>query len=235
MSKGGADIPQSSRAVRALRARILPMLAPIWRRRLARLNARDRRLRIEGLQIEVGAGVFPPVFLSSSFLARELRRRRPLGGMRLLELGCGTGVLSVLAAKLGAEATACDIAPAAVQSCARNAARNGVSVTCLRSDLFQGLGARRFDLILINPPYYPRDPASDAERAWFCGAEFGYFRRLFAELSPFAGAQVLMVLSEDCALDRIMGLARDAGWRLTLVRAERRWFEWTYLFEITRP
>lgn len=228
-------IPTSGPLIRALRARVLPRLAPLWQRRLARQTQAGRVMRLHGLTLEVGPGVFPPVFLSTGFVARALQRRR-LAGQRVLELGCGTGLLSVLAAQQGAKVTAVDIAPAAIESCARNADRNGVTVETLRSDLFGALDGRLFDLILINPPYYPRMPQTDAERAWFCGEDFGYFRRLFAGLAPHVGAEILMVLSEDCALEHISELAAQAGWHLVVDQTQRRWFEWNYLFRIVpRP
>lgn len=53
----------------------------------------------------------------------------------LLDLGCGSGVLSVAAAKLGfAPVTAVDFDPSAVDATERNARRNGAEVTILSAD-----------------------------------------------------------------------------------------------------
>jgi ribosomal protein L11 methyltransferase len=49
-------------------------------------------------------------------------------GMRVADVGSGSGVLSVLAALLGAEVQAVDVDPAAIEATAANAAVNGVSV-----------------------------------------------------------------------------------------------------------
>jgi ribosomal protein L11 methyltransferase len=69
-----------------------------------------------------GLGDHPSTMLS-------LRSLRPLvPGSRLLDVGCGSGVLAVAAAVLGARAVeAIDISPAAVAATADNAARNGVA------------------------------------------------------------------------------------------------------------
>jgi ribosomal protein L11 methyltransferase len=50
-------------------------------------------------------------------------------GMRVADVGSGSGVLSVLAALLGAEVQAVDVDPAAIEATTANAAANGVSVT----------------------------------------------------------------------------------------------------------
>jgi ribosomal protein L11 methyltransferase len=53
----------------------------------------------------------------------------------LLDVGCGSGVLSIAAARLGfAPVTALDADPLAVEATARNAAANGVSVDVLLAD-----------------------------------------------------------------------------------------------------
>jgi len=75
-----------------------------------------------------------------------------LTGARLLDLGSGTGILSIAALLLGAETACCvDIDPAAVTACQRNCERNGIAnqVTHLCAPLEQ-LSESRFDLILAN-------------------------------------------------------------------------------------
>jgi ribosomal protein L11 methyltransferase len=53
----------------------------------------------------------------------------------LLDVGCGSGVLSVAAAKLGfAPVTAVDLDPSAVDATRRNARRNGAELTILLAD-----------------------------------------------------------------------------------------------------
>jgi len=64
---------------------------------------------------------------SGSALAAAVARR-PLAGSRVLELGCGLGLVSVTAAALGACVLAADQSPEAVAFTAVNAARNAVEV-----------------------------------------------------------------------------------------------------------
>ena len=77
-------------------------------------------------------------------------------GMRVLDLGCGCGLVGILAARMCGEENVImsDIDPLAVQIAAKNAAANGVGgVQVVVSDGLNGVDATGFDLILSNPPY----------------------------------------------------------------------------------
>jgi len=67
---------------------------------------------------------------------------------RVLDYGCGSGILALAAAKLGAsEVVAIDLDPGALEACAENARANGVS---MRIGLPEALPAGRYDLIMSN-------------------------------------------------------------------------------------
>lgn len=78
---------------------------------------------------------------------------------RLVDVGTGSGCLGVAVAKYWPEVNvdAVDISPEALVLARRNAARHEVGdrVECIESDLLAGLGQRRYDVILANPPYVP--------------------------------------------------------------------------------
>jgi ribosomal protein L11 methyltransferase len=70
----------------------------------------------------------------STRAALELLPRLPRGS--LLDLGCGSGVLSVAAVRLGFRPVhALDLDPLAVAATEQNAARNGVEVAAARADV----------------------------------------------------------------------------------------------------
>ncbi len=73
-------------------------------------------------------------------------------GCRVLDVGCGSGILAVCASKLGAgECRAYDIDPIAVEVAAENAAENGCNnVTAARSDLLADVEAGKYDVICAN-------------------------------------------------------------------------------------
>lgn len=79
----------------------------------------------------------------------SLASRRPLG--RTLDLGAGTGLLAVAAARLGARpVVASDIDPEASASSRAHAVLNAVPLLIVRADGARGLRPGSFDLVLAN-------------------------------------------------------------------------------------
>lgn len=90
------------------------------------------------------------------------------GGDRVLEMGCGTGIISIHCAMAGASVTAVDLNQRAVECARENANANGVELFLIRSDLFFEVGGK-YDLVIFNPPYLPVEEEGDLERAWAGG------------------------------------------------------------------
>lgn len=94
-----------------------------------------------------GTGSHPTTALCLAWLARAPR----LEGARVLDFGCGSGILALAALQLGASAaTAVDVDPQALAVTRDNAARNALQ-TGLEVMLPQALEAgRQFDLLVAN-------------------------------------------------------------------------------------
>jgi 16S rRNA (guanine1207-N2)-methyltransferase len=87
----------------------------------------------------------------TALLARHLDT---MPGLRVLDLGCGSGVLSLAAFRLGAaHVTAVDASAAAVSVAARNLKQAVVPCEIRCADLADGI-AGPFDVILSNPPFH---------------------------------------------------------------------------------
>jgi len=116
----------------------------------------------------------------------------------------------------------------ALQTDVLQASANSLAVEALQSDLFAALAGRRFDLVVVNPPYFAKDPADDAERAWFAGADLGYFEQFFSGLgahlvnAPHPG-RALMVLSEGCDMGIIASAADRHGFRMAVTARRSVW------------
>jgi len=154
----------------------------------------------------------------------------------MLELGAGSGLLSVYAAKQGAKVTSTDISKTAVEGLVRNGWQNKVELTVCESDLFNELPPQTFDIIVINPPFYPENPEKESQYAWFCGKGHIYFRRLFPEMLAFLNSesQIYMILSEDCDIVEIKRLARSHGYSMELSFTSKNWWESNFIFSIRR-
>lgn len=180
--------------------------------------------------------VFTPFLTFSTKILLEFIEDLPIKNKRFLELGCGCGVISILAAKKGAVVTATDINQIALDALEKNAVKNGVVLDIISSDLFQNLNGKIFDYIIINPPYYPKNPASIAENAWFCGENFDYFEGLFSQLPKFTNENtvVAMILSEDCAIENIKAIALKNGMAFELLLEKKVFAERNFIFSIKR-
>jgi len=75
-------------------------------------------------------------------------------GETVLDLGCGTGLLALVAARRGGRVTAVDADLRAVESTRRTLAANQVAGEVLISDCAQAVLDRRFDVVVCNPPFH---------------------------------------------------------------------------------
>lgn len=109
-----------------------------------------------GLRFVYGNGQFPPGL--DSFLLSSMPRLKP--GLRVCDLGCGTGLVSLLLLQRQREltVTGLDIQPEAVRLGTLAAEENGLTdrLSFLLGDLRESnLPAGSFDLVVCNPPYFP--------------------------------------------------------------------------------
>jgi ribosomal protein L11 methyltransferase len=156
-----------------------------------------------------GSGSHPTTRLCLSLVGDLVR-----GGERVLDAGCGSGVLGVGALLAGAaRLRAVDVDPAAVRACAEVAAMNGVADRCEVDGTAVADVPGGFDLVLANLLV----PVVED-----LGAD------LVARVAP-AGALVVGGLLEDHvprALAALDGLApagerHDAGWVAVVLRRSR--------------
>ncbi|HEX6916048.1 MAG TPA: methyltransferase [Chitinophagaceae bacterium] len=193
---------------------------------------RDRVFRYRQLRLKVLKDVFHPGLYRSSKTMAEWLETQPLSGLRILEIGCGSGLLSLVAAAKGAKVTAVDINATAVENTRMNAAANKLQINALQSDLFDSLPlAVEVDMVIANPPYYPKAPGNDLEQAWYCGEDFIYFRRLFDALRLRGLAdKCYLVLSDTCDLDAIKTIAASKNIGLDPVSQKKISGEWLIIY-----
>ena len=154
----------------------------------------------------------------------------------LLELGAGTGLISIFAAKQNANVTASDINSTAIKNIKLNAEKNRVELNIIQSDLFDSIPSQNFDYIIINPPYFPKEPKDENEQAWFCGSDFRFFKNLFKQIDNYIcdSTNVIMILSEDCEIEMIKSIAKENSFVLNEIQKTKVWNEWNYLFKVIK-
>jgi release factor glutamine methyltransferase len=215
---------------------VLRPIAPILKKLAKVYTRKEREFSYNNITVKVLPGVFHPGLFFSSKMLLNFIDKLSLESKSFLELGGGTGIISILAAKKGAVVYASDISIKAVENCNLNFATNNVKAKVFTSDLFNDIPKTHFDYIVINPPYYNRDPQEEEEFAWFCGSNFEYFKSLFNSLSNYIGesSKVFMILSEVCDIQKIKSIALENGFIWNLKMKKKIWGEKNYIFEIKR-
>ncbi|GGX32543.1 hypothetical protein GCM10010297_62400 [Streptomyces malachitofuscus] len=198
-------------------------------RRSLHRSDRPEEFTLAGRQWALLDEVFAPVYSPSTEAALRFLGvagdGEPLLTGSLLEIGCGSGVVAVLAALAGhSPVVAADINPRAVENTTINADRHGARVRAVHSDLFSALGDERFDTIFWSSNYVQApgdylyrslheyayvDPGYRAHRRYLCQAP----ERLTAD------GVALLHFSSRGDLDALHRIAEECGRHLRTVRS----------------
>jgi methylase of polypeptide subunit release factors len=162
---------------------------------------------VDGLTLSVPRGVLDPILFRSGSWAGPVIAAHIQPGHRLLDLGCGTGVIGALSQRAGAKVVAVDIDRRAV----RAARLNGLP-DVRHGDLFAPVAGERFDVVCFNPPYFKGSwTLKRYGRALYGGRRLEVIRRFAAALPGHLAesGEGLVVLS-----DRAPGAleALGVGW-----------------------
>jgi release factor glutamine methyltransferase len=178
----------------------------------------DFRLeRVLGMPIMVIPGVANPKLLrTGAFFASRIDAQLIRPGTSVLDMGTGSGVCALFAARHAQRVVAVDISAAAVRCTRLNAALNHLEdrVDIRHGDLFAPVAGERFDLVLFNPPFLLGAPKDDRDATWRSSdAARRFAAGLGDHLEPSGAALVLLSSFGDaCAL--FESELRSNGFRL---------------------
>ena len=203
------------------------------KRRYNRLAKNPRPFSYKGIDITIYPGVFSPEMTIGTKIFVNFLDDLELYDQKVLELGAGSGLISFYAAKKGAKVTASDISDAVIDGLKLNSDQLDLSIEIIKSDLFENINDS-FDYIFINPPYYPKQPKTIEEKAWFCGSDFEYFEKLFKALldRAYLKEKTLIILSQDCDLEKINRTSLKYYFRMNLIHESTAFGEKNMIYEL---
>jgi release factor glutamine methyltransferase len=161
------------------------------------------------------------------FLRDFLEENIELEGKKFLEIGTGSGEIAIHAAESGAEVTAVDINPEALEQVREKAEDKGLEIELVESDLFEELEEGDYDVVVFNPPYLPGEEGMGDEEIWR-GGEKG------VEVSERFLDEVETFLSEDGSFFIVASSLAEyrpliEEFNLTILDEEELWFETLYI------
>jgi release factor glutamine methyltransferase len=231
-----SDVPN------VLRSGFKRLLYRIAHRVSYRLNNRRETTvaRAAGFRLVVPPTVFHPRHcLTGEFFAKFVARL-DLTGKRVADLGTGTGILALAAARAGAASVvALDINPNAARAAAENARMNGLEhrVGAMCSDLLSAITPRPlFDVILSNMPVLPVEPVDVIDRCWFAGPDYRDIASLYEQVRErlSADGRMYTVMPSGADLRAITRLFERAGFRGRAVDERSQLIESVFIYELRR-
>ncbi len=143
-----------------------------------------RRTRFEGFDVYTPGGCLPPRFTVSTGLLAGVLRGLAGPGVRVLDVGCGSGALSLVAAGVGSYVVGTELDPVCAAAARRNAEANGLGglvdvVVCWGARCLR----RGFDLAVCNPPFLPVEGGA----AYGCGRGCRVAAEMLGEAAGRAG------------------------------------------------
>ena len=179
----------------------------------------------DDLEIEVPKGVYYP--REDSLL---LSKNIPEGKGKCIEIGCGSGFVSIIAYKKGWNVFSVDINEKAIEATKKNC--NELKV--IQSDIFSNIDDR-YDLVLCNSPYLEKDEDSkymkgESEHI-FGGSEF--LKRFLDECRNKLNenGKILVVISS--LTKDFEKIYKTFGYKGKEIKTEWFFFEGITLYELT--
>ena len=182
----------------------------------------------ESFKLDVNDGVYPPAadtYLLLDAIAID-------SSDIVLDVGCGAGLATLVAASKAQRVVSVDISHQAVRNTIQNLRNNGLgqNVSIVQSDLFSGLSdSGKFSMIMFNPPYLPADEMStDMDHALIGGEDGSELTEIFVnQASSFLvqGGRLYVVVSTLENVDAIIKTFNENNFQVEQVNETSLFFE----------
>ncbi len=198
---------------------------------------RHRRLaleRVDGIDLVSLPETMNPALFTAGRVLADVVATQSRPGMRVLDMGAGTGIVGLRAAAAGAIVVGVDLNPAAVRCARINALLNHLEtrMTVHEGDLFGPVGGARFDIVAFNPPFYRGAPRDAWEMAWrSADVPERFASSLAAYLAPDGSAYVVLSTAGDA--QGFLSAIRAAGLGVTVVKRAELGYERLSVYRLT--
>ncbi|MDI6721150.1 MAG: methyltransferase [Candidatus Aenigmarchaeota archaeon] len=184
----------------------------------------------EDLELEIPENVYYPA--EDTFLLVDVIENLHMKDKKVLDVGCGSGFLSLLCASKGAGVTAVDIDEDAVEAAKANSISNDSRISALVSDLFEKVSGV-YDYILFNPPYLPKEEDEDSDITYTGGATGReIIERFISQCKNHLSenGKVFLVISSLTGQEEVFTLFNENGFSVKVVAKEK--IDWEELIAI---
>jgi len=171
-----------------------------------------------------------------SYLLQECVKELVKPGMKVLDMGTGSGIQALTAVEIvGAKnVIAVDINPEAVRELCKK------KIMAVDSDLYENIPENddgKFDVVIFNPPYLPKDEREDEESQIITtgGKEGNEITKRFLKESKKhlrEKGKVLIVVST--LTPRIEEILREEGWEYKILKEKKVFMETLKVYECWR-
>jgi release factor glutamine methyltransferase len=157
----------------------------------------------------------------------------PKTGDRVLDMGTGSGVLAIAAARRGSFVTAADVNPEAIEYARAQAEKERLKIEFVVSDLFEKI-RNRYDLITFNPPYVKTEDGEKKDMqsiAWDGGADGAAVISKFLHSAPVylnSGGRIMMLTSSPKDEEPLF-----PGFKQRVINSKPLSFEQLYVLELS--
>ena len=175
-----------------------------------------------------------------SYLLLEFVKNYAKKGMKVLDMGTGSGIQAIGAIEKGAEVLAVDVNKEAVEHCEKK------GINALQSDLFENVKGK-FDLIIFNPPYLPEEKVNMGIK--FTEKDFNYVNdialvggkhgwettdRFLFEAKNYLNEDGKILISFSSLSGDVLRIIEKYGFKYKRLGEKRVFFESLYVYECFR-
>jgi len=196
--------------------------------RLLHKRKKPRLINFLGKKILLCPGVFDPRTITTKFFIKNMQIKHK---SKVLDLGTGTGIIAIFAAKKAKKVIAVDKSKKAINCAKQNAKINNINnIAFIKSDLFEKV-KEKFDIILFQPPYIKGKAKKEIDHTFIENNTVKRFLHVARKYLHKKG-YIIMSYSTLGELENMLKIAKTY-YKINQIAKKRFLFEKIFLFKLT--